>query len=90
MRDKLSVTSSFISTNCPDLILSTIFFGIGSAAGDNTSPGGDEEPDTFIPNWGPVITMGDGNVSLVLVPAHDTAASWEMKKLGQSEPQKAA
>ena len=75
MRDRLSVRSSFISTNCPDRILSTIFFGIGSAAGDNTSPGGDGQPDTVIPNWGP-ITRGDGNVSLVLVPAHDTATSW--------------
>ena len=75
MRDRLSVRNSFISTNYPDRILSTIFLGIGSAAGDNTSPGGDGEPDTVILNWGP-ITRGDGNVSLVLVPAHGTAACW--------------
>ena len=75
MRDRLSVRSSFISTNCRDRILSNIFLGIGSAAGDNTSPGRDGGPDAVMPNWGPV-TRGGGNVSLVLVPAHDTAASW--------------
>ena len=75
MRNRLSVRSSFISTNCPDRILSTIFLGIGSAAGDKTSPGGDGEPNTVMPNWGP-ITRWDGNVSLVLVSANDTAVSW--------------
>ena len=34
----LSANSSLISTNWPDLILSTILWGKGSAAGDSTNP----------------------------------------------------
>ena len=34
----LSASSSFISTNCPDRILSTGFLGMTSEAGDNSSP----------------------------------------------------
>ena len=41
MRDILSVSSSRISTNCPDLILSTSFLGKGSDAGNRLNPARD-------------------------------------------------
>ena len=41
IRDILSVSSSRISTNCPDLILSTSFLGKGSDAGDRLNPARD-------------------------------------------------
>ena len=40
----LSANNSLISTNWPDLVLSTIFWGKGSAAGDSTSPVGAPGP----------------------------------------------
>ena len=40
----LSANNSLISTNWPDLILSTIFCGKGSAASDSTSPVGAPGP----------------------------------------------